>query len=614
MDTNSTDNAGKTLLVCGMSRSGTTLLTTILDSHNDVSMGYEIMPAGLRSCREVVQCLQASIDAADDTEDTQAIARHLSEIGEKALSVFVKRSARSLVPATQLLDIVKQSYEDGLLDLSVIQARATIGNNIAAQKAATEGSAHSGFKLNAPALSKFSEHLPHNSYFIYVLRNPKDVFASQVSKGFDKSFQDVCDAWLSYLKNYEEMARNKPDNCVLVRYEDLVQSPKTAIMAICSAVGLNFDDAMLSFFDGKASIHQFNHANRESLRQDFFTTSIGRWSTELSLEVQNGIESGCAKHMRNYGYVVHQDSRANLSDQFIRKHLARCQRASKFQITEYGKLLDEILDEEDAVLLLREACNPVSDVSDQKIAVIRHDIDHDLGTAVAIAKWEYDNRIRSTFCVLPSAWYYGELVGGFYRRHHSLLKCLRQIQDYGHEINLHNDLLSSALLGALDPAMVLAKELEFLRDGGIQVEGTSGHGHALCRQLDFNNIELFAGRTWDSNGGDRTLTYEGRSFETGSLSMTDFGLTYEAYDLPRDLYVTDSGGRPRLILNTRGKNGYRRKERPDLVPYAHVKGVLTHPIWWSEGCQENLSEFPSLEELRVAREVLRESRREVFTS
>ena len=31
----------------GISRSGTTLLTTILDSHPDVSMGYELLPIGI---------------------------------------------------------------------------------------------------------------------------------------------------------------------------------------------------------------------------------------------------------------------------------------------------------------------------------------------------------------------------------------------------------------------------------------------------------------------------------------------------------------------------------------------------------------------------------------
>ena len=33
--------------VCGMSRSGTTLLTSMLDAHPGISMGYELLPAGL---------------------------------------------------------------------------------------------------------------------------------------------------------------------------------------------------------------------------------------------------------------------------------------------------------------------------------------------------------------------------------------------------------------------------------------------------------------------------------------------------------------------------------------------------------------------------------------
>jgi hypothetical protein len=63
--------------------------------------------------------------------------------------------------------------------------------------------------------------------------------------------------------------------------------------------------------------------------------------------------------------------------------------------------------------------------------------------------------------------------------------------------------------------------------------------------------------------------------------MKTLQLDYEAYDLPRDHYITDSGGNLRVRKNTRGRAGLRRKELPNPPKYNKVVGILTHPVWWN---------------------------------
>ena len=52
------------VFACGYSRSGTTLLTTILDSHPDIAMGYELMPLGLPPLAEAIRTIELAAGAS----------------------------------------------------------------------------------------------------------------------------------------------------------------------------------------------------------------------------------------------------------------------------------------------------------------------------------------------------------------------------------------------------------------------------------------------------------------------------------------------------------------------------------------------------------------------
>src|SRR4051794_23504742 len=64
---------------------------------------------------------------------------------------------------------------------------------------------------------------------------------------------------------------------------------------------------------------------------------------------------------------------------------------------------------------------------------LRHDVDHDLDLALEMAFWEAEAGCRSSYFVLHTAPYWQDP--------RLLEKCL-QIQDFGHEVGLHLNLLS----------------------------------------------------------------------------------------------------------------------------------------------------------------------------
>lgn len=82
------------MFLCGISRSGTTLLATILDSHPNISMGYELLPVDLPPVAETVQLLDSAIPECDG--DSEACGDRLRPQGHKTLGTFVpKPSIRS---------------------------------------------------------------------------------------------------------------------------------------------------------------------------------------------------------------------------------------------------------------------------------------------------------------------------------------------------------------------------------------------------------------------------------------------------------------------------------------------------------------------------------------
>jgi hypothetical protein len=348
---------------------------------------------------------------------------------------------------------------------------------------------------------------------------------------------------------------------------------------MCSAIGLPRDPAMDHFYESKASVHTAGHSNIAELQQDFFTSSVGRWRESVPHEEVQVIEEACRRGMGDHGYELSSGIGFRFRPEEKRRRVKWLNHKRTHFADEHARLL---LSATEAFphRTWAEATSPGADVPDE-ILVIRHDIDQDIDNAAAMARWEAEHGIRATYCVLHTAKYYGRHRAGRVIAHSENMveRCL-EIQELGHEMSLHNNAVTAGLRSGTDPYEVLAEELDYLRSRGLDIRGTSGHGERLCRTVGYVNQELFKECVLPANGGPRTLRHEGHEVTIGTRSMSEFGLTYEGYDLPRDLYVSDSGGRLKVVTDTEGRGGLRRSEMSTPPPYQRVIGILTHPVWW----------------------------------
>ena len=571
-------------LVCGMSRSGTTLLVTMLDSHPEISMGYEMLPAGI----EDLQAAATSIEQALlHTTNAKEAELWLQENDAQQIGKFVRQADRAAVPPCDLPAIIRK-VDQSLTDRSALSVRYALSEATVQHKKHNERSRISGFKLNAPSIEAFDPFSADGTRYLFVLRDPRDIYASHKANDFGRDIAHVTKAWCQYIDRFTTFAASSPDRTMLVRYEDVVRRIDEHVKSIGDFLGLDDPSPMRGFFESKASVHTAGHTNSKSLQQDVFDTSIGRWAKDLDQAEVEEIEAACDPLMRQHGYVpiasgnltkISSLRRAKTAGILLAKR-ALLSRKKKFYRNNYGTLVLPWTKGRTNLTWL-ETANGVESPTDE-ILILRHDVDHDFETALKMGRWEQAHGLRATYCILHTAWYYGTFTeDGRITRHKEMLDCCRELQSMGHEINLHNNFIVEALRTGFHPVDMMRCELAFMRWNGIDVRGTSTHGDGLCRTLAFRNYELFSESVYEERGGPRTIEMNGHHVDIGYTSMSTLELDYEAYDLPRDHYITDSGGNLRVRKNTRGRAGLRRSELENPPHYPRIVGILTHPIWWN---------------------------------
>jgi hypothetical protein len=217
----------------------------------------------------------------------------------------------------------------------------------------------------------------------------------------------------------------------------------------------------------------------------------------------------------------------------------------RFTYAEYERFLDRLGSRE--VVPLRELAAGRGDLA------LRHDVDDRIDSALELARREHDRGLRATYFVLHTAPYYERV---------DLLDRLRRLQELGHEVGWHNDLVTLAVVHGRDPAAYLQRELERLRGDGIDVVGVAAHGSPWCHRLGFHNSYAFSDLPQPIAG------FPTRFEPIGFLA--DFGFAYDAYSLGEHAYFSDS----------RFDGG--RRAHPADFPLEPGKRtiVLTHPCHW----------------------------------
>lgn len=147
--------------------------------------------------------------------------------------------------------------------------------------------------------------LDGNYIFVHVVRNPLDALSSLNEVGFRKAIPGAFEKKVELYNDYLESAQNFQNKSrvvtLVVRYEDLVISPRDTLTTLLFQLGEVYDECILERFyedNRRSGIEDWKVSLTRSIRRD----SIDRWKEDLSLEQKQFTVDRLRHWFRIFGY------------------------------------------------------------------------------------------------------------------------------------------------------------------------------------------------------------------------------------------------------------------------------------------------------------------------
>lgn len=277
-------DASAAVLIGGEHRSGTTLLSLMLDSHPGIVVGPEIdflLPDNLGP--EILDCC-ALLAAGDPRVRGDGVA---TADGRFHLGVqFVKQCHRFGIGFAKLSTLVERAMADRRSDLQTIEDRLCLLGAIGEARARETGKPRWGLKVQRDLFRAraFRTQWP-DAHLVHIVRDGRDVAASQLRGGFPwapASIEAVARNWVDTLERMER-ARSEAD-IVEIRYEALVHSPERTLRDLLERLGLPWSGSVLRHAEAPHSLlrNPYGHPSAEAVSQPVTLRPVGRHRTDLS--------------------------------------------------------------------------------------------------------------------------------------------------------------------------------------------------------------------------------------------------------------------------------------------------------------------------------------------
>jgi protein-tyrosine sulfotransferase len=102
--------------------------------------------------------------------------------------------------------------------------------------------------LNVYDLPLIKKAFP-KAQFIHIVRDGCDVVESYLRSGIYEDLEAAGERWRSAVQAFAEFSMKNPASCYVVRYEDLVRSPRDTVEGLCDFLEIEFETQMLDSED-----------------------------------------------------------------------------------------------------------------------------------------------------------------------------------------------------------------------------------------------------------------------------------------------------------------------------------------------------------------------------
>ncbi len=278
---NKTFNNKNPIFIVGMPRSGTTLMRSLLSAHPNITISPET-----HFCKNWFKPY-----------------RHLDLNQPEQLEIFWQALSNSKMFASFGLDAEKT------------RTNLLANRNINHQTVLTILLQSYAQKMPKP---RWGEKTPdHYQYLdivfkwypdaqvIWMLRDPRSVSASLISKKWASSYVDVhaC-KWCDNVEKFRQRW-SKDERIMLVKYESLVQEPELEMSRICHFLGEEYSPLIISDNNKSPSILGLKNSNDESVQEvlaPVHKMALEKWRTNLSSYQIGVVEHLTRNEMIEQGY------------------------------------------------------------------------------------------------------------------------------------------------------------------------------------------------------------------------------------------------------------------------------------------------------------------------
>lgn len=269
------------VFVVGMPRSGTTLLSSMLDAHSDLVIAPET--------HYFTRCWTG--EPLSDATDAQGMLDRLFQqpgVADMALSAAEREAIHARVRSLH-----RPSHADVLRAVTTVFAART--------SARAWGEKTPDHLRYVPEMARqFPE-----AVFVAIVRDPRDVCLSLQSVPWNRdTLPEQAWTWRSYVERMNHYRAAYPDRFYDLRYEDLITNPKRELRAVCDFLAMPFEPAMLAFHQQEdRSFDAHREPWKEKTEQAVDPTNQQKWRTQMPEAERVIVELIAGNRLESYDYA-----------------------------------------------------------------------------------------------------------------------------------------------------------------------------------------------------------------------------------------------------------------------------------------------------------------------